>query len=123
MWRADEFRLVDLGSLDDRTASHVRELVSTVLSSRAVETLSQDAAEYGRKHFEEASTALKTFAEAKSPTDFFKLQSDFARAAFDSAVAESARLSENMLKIAGEIAQPINNRYTVAAERVKSLAA
>lgn len=39
VWRADEFRLVDLGPLDDRTASHVRELVSAALSSRNVETM------------------------------------------------------------------------------------
>lgn len=38
VWRADEFRLVDLGPLDDRTASHIRELVSAALASRTVET-------------------------------------------------------------------------------------
>ena len=59
----------------------------------------------------------------KSATDFFKLQGDFARAAFDSAVAESARPSETVLKLAGDVAQPITNRYNVAAERVKTLAA
>ena len=38
-------------------------------------------------------------------------------------VAESARVSETVLKLAGEVAEPINSRYTVAAERVKTLAA
>ena len=59
----------------------------------------------------------------KSATEFFKLQGDYARAAFDSAVAESARLSETVLKLAGDVAEPITSRYTVAAERVKTLAA
>jgi phasin family protein len=110
--------------LADLTRGNVEALVaSSKVAAKGVEALSQDAAEYGRKSFEEASAALKSFAEVKSATDFFKLQSDYARAAFDSAVAESARLSETMLKIAGDVAEPINSRYTVAAERVKTLAA
>ena len=110
--------------LTDLTRGNVEAIVaSSKVAAKGVEALSQDAAEYGRKSFEEASAALKSFAEVKSATDFFKLQGDYARAAFDSAVAESARLSETMLKIAGDVAEPINSRYTVAAERVKTLAA
>jgi phasin family protein len=108
----------------DLTRGNVEAIVaSSKIAAKGVETLSQDAAEYSRKSFEEASAALKSFAEVKSATDFFRLQGDFARSAFDAAVAESARVSETMLKLAGEVAEPINSRYTVAAERVKTLAA
>jgi phasin family protein len=108
----------------DLTRGNVEAFVaSSKVAAKGVETLSQEAAEYSRKSFEEASTALKSLAEVKSPTDFFKLQSDYARAAFDNAVAESARLSETMLKLAGEVAEPITSRYNVAAERAKTLAA
>jgi phasin family protein len=110
--------------LADLTRGNVEALVaSSKIAAKGVESLSQDAAEYSRKSFEEASAALKSFAEVKSATDFFKLQGDFARSAFDAAVAESARVSETVLKLAGEVAEPINSRYTVAAERVKTLAA
>ena len=108
----------------DLTRGNVEALVaSSKVAAKGVETLSQDAAEYGRKSFEDASAALKSFAEVKSATDFFKLQGDFARSAFDAAVAESARVSEAFIKIAGDAAEPITSRYTVAAERVKTLAA
>jgi phasin family protein len=110
--------------LADLTRGNVEAIVaSSKIAAKGVETLGQDAAEYSRKSFEEASAVLKSFAEVKSATDFFKLQGDFARSAFDAAVAESARVSETMLKLAGEVAEPINSRYTVAAERVKTLAA
>ena len=110
--------------LAEMTRGNVEAMVaSSKIAAKGVEALSQDAAEYGRKAFEEASATLKSFAEVKSPTDFFKLQGDYARAAFDSAVAESARLSETVLKLAGDVAEPITSRYTVAAERVKTLAA
>lgn len=108
----------------DLTRGNVEALVaSSKIAAKGVESLSQDAAEYSRKSFEEASAVLKSFAEVKSATDFFKLQGDYARSAFDAAVAESARVSETVLKLAGEVAEPINSRYTVAAERVKTLAA
>jgi len=110
--------------ITDLTRGNVEALVaSSKVAAKGVETLSQDAAEFGRKSFEEASATLKSFAEVKSATDFFKLQSDFARSAFDAAVAQSARASESFLKIAGDVAEPITSRYTVAAERVKTLAA
>lgn len=110
--------------LADLTRGNVEAIVaSSKIAAKGVETMSQDAAEYSRKSFEEASAVLKSFAEVKSATDFFKLQGDYARSAFDAAVAESARVSETVLKLAGEVAEPINSRYTVAAERVKTLAA
>ena len=110
--------------LADLTRGNVEALVaSSKVAAKGVETLSQDAADYGRKSFEEASATFKRFAEVKSATDFFKLQGDYARSAFDAAVAESARLSETVLKLAGDVAEPINSRYAVAAERVKTLAA
>ena len=108
----------------DLTRGNVEAIVaSSKVAAKGVETLGQDAAEYSRKSFEDASAALKRFAEVKSATDFFKLQGDYARGAFDAAVAESARMSETVMKLAGEVAEPLNSRYAVAAERVKTLAA
>jgi hypothetical protein len=53
----------------------------------------------------------------------FRLQSDYARSAFDSMVAESARVSETVVKMTGDLAEPITSRYSVAAERLKAVAA
>jgi phasin family protein len=98
-------------------------VASSKVAAKGVETLSQDAANFSRKSFEDATAAFKSFTDVKSATDFFKLQGDFARSAFDSAVAESARVSEAALKLAGDVAEPLTSRYAVAAERVKTLAA
>ncbi len=110
--------------MNDFARGNVEAMVaSTKVAARGVETLGQEVAEYSRKSFEEASAALRGFAEVKSPTDFFRMQGDYARTAFDSMVAESARMSETVLKLAGEAAEPITSRYSVAAERAKSMAA
>ena len=98
-------------------------VASSKVAAKGAETLSQDAANYSRKSFEDATAAFKSFTDVKSATDFFKLQGDFARSAFDNAVAQSARMSENVLKRAGDVAEPLTSRYAVAAERVKTIAA
>ena len=41
-----------------------------------------------REGIEQASDAVKTLAEAKSPAEFFQIQSELARASFDRFVAE-----------------------------------
>jgi phasin family protein len=110
--------------MTELTKGNVEALVaSTKVAAKAVETIGQEVAEFGRKSFEDASAALKGFAEVKSPTDFFRLQSDFARSQFDTVVAETSKLSESMIKFAGQAAEPIANRYSVAAERVRTAVA
>jgi phasin family protein len=95
-------------------------MASGRVAARGVETLGQEAADYGKKSFESASAAVRGFAAAKSPTELFQLQSDFARSAFDAAVAEGSRVTEAWVKLAGEIVQPLSTRLAVAAEKVKT---
>lgn len=95
---------------------------SSKIAAKGLETLGQDAAEYSRKSFETATAALKTFGTVKSPTELFKLQSDFFRTSFDSYVAEASKNTEAMLKLAGDAAQPLSSRFALAAEKVKTAA-
>jgi phasin family protein len=98
-------------------------VASTKVAAKGLETVGQELAEFGRKSFEDASQALKSFAEVKSPADFFRLQSEFVRSQFDATVAETSKMSEVMIKLAGEVAEPITNRATVAADRVRTAVA
>lgn len=89
------------------------------ITAKGLEVLGQDAAEYSRRSFETATAALKNMASVKSPADFFRLQGEFLRGAFDSYVAEASKGTEAVLKLAGDAAQPIQNRFAIAAEKVK----
>ncbi len=109
--------------MTELTRGNMEALVaSSKAAARGVETLTHEAADFGRRQFEEASSALKSMTEVKSATDFFRMQSEFARAQFDAMVSESSKMSEAVIKLAGDVAQPITSRYSVAAERVKTLA-
>jgi hypothetical protein len=92
------------------------------VAAKGAQEAGQFAVEASRNNWEATTALFKEAAAVKSPTDFFKLQSDFARARFDFGVAQFSKSTEMFVKLAGEIAQPLQNRYTVAAEKVKSLA-
>ncbi|HEX8937561.1 MAG TPA: phasin family protein [Sphingomicrobium sp.] len=93
------------------------------VAAEGARSISQEAASSGREGFEQAADAIRSLAEAKSPTEYLQLQSEFARASFDRAVAESSRLTESLVKLAGEAFQPISNRASANAERFNTLVA
>jgi phasin family protein len=86
-------------------------------------SIGQDVVETSREGIEKAADAVRALAEAKSPTEFLQLQSEFARSQFDLIVAESSRLTESFVKLAGEAIQPIQSRATLNAERINKLVA
>lgn len=105
------------------TKGNVEALVeSGKIAVAGVQTLAQGQAAYVRKQFEEATAAARTMATVKSPTEFVKLGGDYVRQQFDAMVAEGSRSTEAMLKLAGEVVQPVANRVAVAVERVKQAA-
>jgi len=93
------------------------------IAATGAKSLGQDIVARGRQGVEQASEAVKTLAEAKSPTEFFQLQSDIARTSFDRLVSEGSRLTESMVKLAGEAMQPLSNRASANAERIKNAVA
>ena len=92
------------------------------IAAKGLETMGQDAAEYTRRSFEGMTATIKSLATVKSPTEFMKLQGDYMRTAFDSAVAQSSKNTEAMIKLASDVAQPISSRFAVAVEKVKMAA-
>ena len=110
--------------LADLARANVEAMVeASRVAVEGVKTIGQDAVSSGREGFEQAADAIRSLAEAKSPTEYLQLQGDFARASFDRAVAESSKLTESLVKLAGEAFQPISNRASANAERFNTLVA
>ncbi|MBW0006317.1 MAG: TIGR01841 family phasin [Sphingomonas sp.] len=93
------------------------------VATEGARSLGQDVVAKQRDSFEQAADAIRSLAEAKSPTEYLQLQGDFARASFDRMVAESSKLTESMVKLAGETFQPLSNRASANAERFNTLVA
>lgn len=106
--------------LNDFGKGNVEAIVeSGKIAAKGFEQLGQDAADYTRKSFEQTTAAFKDMAAVTSPTELLTLHSDYVRSAFDAMVAQTSRSTEAMLKLAGEIAQPLSNRLAVAVDKVK----
>jgi phasin family protein len=93
------------------------------VATEGTRALTQDAVSSGREGFEKAADAIRALAEAKSPTEYLQLQAEIARTSFDRMVAEGSKITESMVKLAGEAFQPISNRASANAERFNTLVA
>lgn len=108
----------------DITKGNLEAMVETSkIAAKGMEQITQHLAEVSRSSFERTSSTMKNFASVKSPTEFFQLQSELMTSAFDTMASETAKASEAMLKLAGEIAQPLSNRVSVVSDRMKTIAA
>jgi phasin family protein len=93
------------------------------VATEGARSIGQDVVAKQRDSFEQAADAIRSLAEAKSPTEYLQLQGDFARASFDRAVAETSKLTESLVKLAGLAFQPLSSRASANAERFNTLVA
>ena len=110
--------------LTDLARANVEAIVEAGrVAAEGARSIGQDAVARSREGAEQAADAIRSLAEAKSPTEFVQLQSEFARTSFDRMVAETSKLTESMVKLAGEAFQPLSNRATANAERINNIVA
>lgn len=110
--------------MSDIAKGNVEALVeSGKIAAKGIEGLGQEAVEYSRKSLEKATASLKSFSTVKTPTEFFQLQSQLLSSSFDELTKEAAKNSEALIKLAGDVAQPLTARMTLVTDKVKSLAA
>ena len=93
------------------------------VAAKGAQDIAKYSAEYGRKSIEDANATAKKFAAVKSPTEFFALQSEVAKTQLDAMVGEASKFAEGYMKLLGDIVQPMQNRYAVAVEKVKTAVA
>ncbi len=109
--------------LTELTKGNVEAIVASgKIAAKGAETMGADAAAYSKKSLETATGAMKSMAAVKSPTELFQLQGELAKSSFDAMVAETSKMTETMVKLAGEMFQPISSRLAVTAEKIKGVA-
>src|SRR3954462_7730252 len=112
------------GELAELAKANVEAVVeASRVAAEGAKAIGQDVVAKQRDSYEQAADAIRSLAEAKSPTEYLQLQGDFARASFDRAIAESSKLTESLVKLAGEAFQPLSNRASANAERFNTLVA
>lgn len=110
--------------MSDLAKGNVEALVeSGKIAAKGMESIGQNAADFSRTSFEKTTAVLKGFAGVKSPAEFFQLQNDLLSSTLDAFAKETAKNSEVLFKLAGEVAQPISSRVALVTDKVKSFAA
>jgi len=92
------------------------------IAAKGGEAIAQDLAAYAKQSFADTTAAAKRYAAVKSPTDFFQLQTELTKTAFDTMVKQGSKTTELSVKLANDAFQPISNRIALAVSKLKSAA-
>jgi len=84
--------------------------------SAGVQELTKQIATSAKASFDESVSTFKAISTAKSVKEAMELQSSFAKAALEKAMAESNKLTDASLKLTEQTLAPITARVTVAVE-------
>ena len=104
---------------------HVEAVVkaNTVLAKGA-EEIGKELMAYVQSSLERTAGAAKALIGAKTLQDVVQLNTEFAKASYDTYLANATKLSELSVKVANEALEPLSQRATVAFEKLgKPLAA
>ena len=92
-------------------------MTASKAATQGLEAMMSQATELGRKSFEQATSALRTIAAAKTPQDVFAAQNEYIKHAFDNLVHGYSRMTETVMKVTSEVVQPLQNSMTEAAQK------
>ena len=92
------------------------------IGAQGVQEIGKTNVEFAKSNFGEVKAAAKELTAVKSPTDFVKLQGDFARKGFDTAVSQTSKNTESLVKLFSDMFQPMSNRMAVATDMFKKAA-
>lgn len=105
------------------TKGNVEALVeSGKVLAAGLQDLGKVYVEDAKTGFETMTADVKELAAVKSPADFFKLQGEILRRNFDTAMATGSKRSEALVKLANDAFAPVQNRVSIAVEKVKQAA-
>jgi len=76
--------------------------------------------EYMKSNMSEMQSAVKELSTVKSPTDMMKLQGEYSKKGMEIAVDQASKNTEAMIKLMGDMFQPISARMTAATGMVKN---
>ena len=92
------------------------------IAAKGMQDMGQTYAADLRTNFDDAASTIKEFSAVKSPTELMQLQAATVRKSFDTMVSQTSKNTEAMMKMVGDVFQPISNRVSVAVETVKKAA-
>jgi phasin family protein len=92
--------------------------------ARGFETIGKSWIQLTHENFEASARTTKALLGAKTLSEAFDAQTDFAKTTFDKLIAEGTKVSELAVKVTNEAAEPISTRLNAAIGKlIKPIAA
>jgi hypothetical protein len=91
-------------------------LESSRLASGGFQAIAQEVADHSKQSLARTTAAAQALAKARTAPELMKLQSEFARAEFSTAIAEVTKLSQEMFKTMTAIFEPLQKQAVLAAQ-------
>jgi phasin family protein len=113
-----------LTALNDANALSKKNLEAVVASvtaaTKGAEALGAQAMAYSKTAFETQMSAAKSLSGAKSVQEAIELQTNFAKTAMETFMAEMGKMTETMTASMKDSVKPLNERMTAAVERLQA---
>ena len=100
-----------------------KEAMDTVLRSysdtaKGFQAIASETADYSKKSFQDAVTHFETLSSAKSFETVFELQTNYAKSAYETFIAEASKLGEMYANLAKNASKPYEAPLATAAATV-----
>ena len=93
---------------------------SANVATKGVESLNAEALAFSKQAIEDTVAAAKAAITSKSIQELIEVQSDFAKASFDTMIGQATKFGELFMSVAKDTAQPLNGRTAAFVELVQS---
>lgn len=114
-------------SFEDAAAFNQESFDAVVKASntyvKAAEELNAEFMAFSKQAVEDSMAAAKDLAASKSVMELMEKQAEYAKASFDTMMKQATKMNEMYMAAAKETMEPINARFTAAADMVKSYSA
>ncbi|HEX8660596.1 MAG TPA: TIGR01841 family phasin [Brevundimonas sp.] len=116
-----ERSLSTLNQLNDVSKKNLEAVVASIgAATRGAEAIGAQAMSYSKSSVEQGVDAARALSAVKSVQEAVELQTNFARTALETYLAEMNRMSETVAASVKESLAPLNERATAAMETLQS---
>lgn len=114
-----------LAALNDLNANSKKNLeaivASATASAKGAEALGAQAMAFSKAVFDTQVSAAKSLAGAKSVQEVVELQTNFAKTALETYMAQFAKMSDTVSASVKESMKPLNERVTATVEKFQAV--
>jgi phasin family protein len=86
--------------------------------AKGVEAVNAEIAAISKRNLEDTVAAVKALAAARTPKEYFELQSDLMKSSWDHMVSDTTKIGEMLGEYSKDAMAPIQSRITAAMEKL-----